>query len=148
MYDAIVVGARALSVRQRISCPVQRAFDLMADGRNEAAWNSHVSRSELLSEEPVGPGSPFLVVNRGQQLTGALSEYDRPRRVVFDVTSKQLDLTGSFTFRAQDDRTVLDAEFDFRPKGAMKLFFPLVAPLVRRDLPRQLASFAAFCERS
>jgi hypothetical protein len=137
-----------LRIRQPISCSVEQAFDLMADSRNEATWNSHVSHAELLGAEPVGPSSQFLVVNRGQRYTGTLSKYDRPRWAIFDVTSKQLDITGSFSFSAEDEGTVLDAEFDFRPKGAMKLFFPLVAPLIRRDLPRQLAAFAVFCERS
>ena len=137
-----------LRVHEHIHCPAETAFDLMADARNESTWNSQVSRSELLSGEPVGSGSRFLVVNRGQEYTGTISAYERPTRLVFEVTGKPMDITGSFTFGADGDGTALDAEFDFRPKGAMKLLFPLMTPMVRRDLPRQLASFGAFCEGS
>jgi hypothetical protein len=33
-----------------------------------------------------------------------------------------------------------------RPKGFMKAGLPLMAPAVRRDLPRQFASSKRFCE--
>ena len=87
-------------------------------------------------------------MNSGQEYNGTISLYERPRRVAFDVTGKHMDLTGSFTFAADSEGTILDAQFDFRPKGPMKLVFALMAPLVRRDLRRQLASFSVFCEDS
>jgi len=137
-----------LRVHEHIHCPIEKAFDLMADARNEATWNSPVSRAELLSEEPVRPGSRFLILNRGQEYIGTIARHERPHQVTFEVTGKHLDITGSFSFATDGDGTGLDAEFDFRPRRAMKLLFPLMAPLVRRDLPRQLASFKSFCERS
>jgi hypothetical protein len=33
-----------------------------------------------------------------------------------------------------------------RPKGFMKLIFPLMKPAVQKDLPRQMQSFKTFCE--
>ena len=38
----------------------------------------------------------------------------------------------------------MDATFDMQPRP-MKLMLPLMAPLVRRDFPKQFASFRAFC---
>jgi Polyketide cyclase / dehydrase and lipid transport len=136
-----------LRVHEHVRCPIEKAFDLMADARNEATWNGPVSRAELVSEEPVGLGSRFLVVNRGQEYVGTISRHERPHQVTFEVDGKQLDITGSFTFTPDADGTAVDAEFDFHPKGTMKLLFPLIAPRVRRDLPRRLASFKSFCER-
>ncbi len=119
----------------------------MADARNESKWNSRVSRSELLSGEPIGLGSRVRVVNGRSRVRRDRFLYEHPRRVAFDVTGKHMDLTGSFTFAADSEGTML-AEFDFRPKGVIKLVFPLMTPLVRRDLRRQLASFRLFCEDS
>jgi hypothetical protein len=33
-----------------------------------------------------------------------------------------------------------------QPRGIMKVLLPLMSPMVRRDFPKQLDSFKAFCE--
>ena len=40
-----------------------------------------------------------------------------------------------------------DSAFDFRPSGVLKVVFPLLAPVIRRDVPKQHASLKALCER-
>jgi Polyketide cyclase / dehydrase and lipid transport len=132
----------------KIDCPRERAFDLMADARNEIRWNSAVSRSELLSGEPISAGSRFLTVNRGQEYEATIVSFERPALLVFAVTGKRMDINARFTFKEDAGGAAVEEHLDFRPKGVMKLFFPLLAPLVRRDLPKQGASFKAFCERT
>ena len=44
------------SAQSDISRPPEEVFDRMADARNDPAWNSQVSSSELVSEGQVGPG--------------------------------------------------------------------------------------------
>ena len=117
----------------------------MADARNEARWNSKVTRSDLVSDEPIQEGSRFQTVNRGQVYDATVTRYERPTRITFEVTGKQMDITTTFTFAAKAQGTVLNGDFDFRPKGVLKLMFPLMRPMIRGDLPRQMASFAKFC---
>ncbi len=38
------------------------------------------------------------------------------------------------------------SDFDFRPNGISRLLFAVLAPLIRRDVPKQLASFKSMCE--
>jgi hypothetical protein len=118
----------------------------MADARNEVHWNSAVSRSELMSGEPIGVGSSFLTVNRGQEYSATISSFDPPDRLGFEVTGKGMNITASFLFRPEGETVIVEERLDFKPKGPMKLLFPLMAPLVRRDLPKQGARFKAFCE--
>jgi hypothetical protein len=40
-----------------------------------------------------------------------------------------------------------DGGIDFRPTGAQKLLFPLVRPVIRREIPKPFASLKVFCER-
>jgi hypothetical protein len=134
------------TVERDIACPPEHAFDLMADARNETTWNSRVSRSELVSGEPIGAGTTFVTVNRGQEYDATIATHERPERLVFDVRGRQMDITASFRFAAAGSGTHISGEFDFRPKGVMRGLFPLFAPMVRRDLERQSASFAALCE--
>jgi len=130
----------------RIGCPPEDVFDLLADLRNDTQWNSRVSRAELQSPEPIGLGSRFAIVNGGTPYDVTITTYDRPSRLVLEASGKP-DLTIAYTFTPTDDGTELESEFDFRPRGALKVLFPLLAPVIRRDVPKQHASLKTLCER-
>jgi Polyketide cyclase / dehydrase and lipid transport len=129
-----------------VAAPPELVFDLMADARNEPAWNSQVSETDLTSAEPIGAGSTFRTVNRGREYVATITEYDRPRDITFRVVGKQMEITGRMSFVGAGVGTHLDANFAMRPQGPMKVMLPLMAPLVRRDFPKQFASFKQFCE--
>ena len=129
----------------RIACPPEEVFDILADLRNDTRWNSRVSRAELRSPEPIGLGSRFAIVNGGTAYDVTISSYDRPSRLVLEASGKP-DLTIACTFTPTSDGTELESDFDFRPSGALKVVFPLLAPVIRRDVPKQYASLKALCE--
>jgi len=124
-----------------------KAFDLMADVRNLPRWNEGASRAELLTEEPIGQGTRFVTVNRGQEMTSEVTRFDPPDRLDFDVTSRFMDVGSAFTFTPADGGTTLAIEFEPRPKGVMKVLFPLLSPVIRRDLRTQHLKFKTFCEQ-
>ena len=130
----------------QIDCPPEDVFDMLADLRNDTQWKSRVSRAELRSPEPIGLGSRFAIVNGGTPYDVTITTYDRPSRLVLEASGKP-DLTIAYTFTATDDGTELESEFDFRPRGALKVLFTLLAPVIRRDVPKQHASLKALCER-
>ena len=129
-----------------IARPRAEVFDLMADARNETAWNSQVTSSELVSDEPIGEGSQFVTVNRGQRYDATITTYDPPNEIVFHVVGKVLTIVGRFRFADLGSETALRANFDMTPSRHMKVMLPLISPMVRRDFPKQLNSFKAFCE--
>jgi hypothetical protein len=135
-------------VNTEIARPPVEAFDKMADARNEVHWNSQVSRSELVSDEPVGQGSRFTTVNRGKEYDATIATYERPARLVFAVTGAPMDITATFEFTGTDAGSSLHGSFEMRPKGIMKAMFPLLKPMVAKDLARQSQSFKTFCETS
>jgi hypothetical protein len=130
----------------RIACPSEQVFDTLADMRNERQWNSRVSSAELRSAEPIELGSRFSVVNGGTGYDVTITTYQRPSRLVFEASGKP-DLTIAYTFTSTGDGTELESDFDFRPRGILKVLFLLVAPVIRRDIPKQYASLKALCER-
>jgi uncharacterized protein YndB with AHSA1/START domain len=130
----------------RIDAPPERVFDLLADLRNDMQWNSRVSSAELQSPEPTGLGSRFAVVNGGTPYDVTIARYDRPSHLVFEASGKP-DLTIACTLTPAGEGTELESDFDFRPSGALKVLFTLLAPVIRRDVPKQYASFKALCER-
>src|SRR5262245_64405838 len=105
-----------------------------------------VSIAELLSPDPIGLGSRFAIVNGGTPYDVTITTYDRPSRLVFEASGKP-DLTIACAFTPTGDGTELESDFDFRPRGALRVLFPLLAPVIRRDVPKQYASFKALCER-
>jgi uncharacterized protein YndB with AHSA1/START domain len=137
-----------ITVKEQVARPREEVFGLMADARNEPKWNSQVSSTELTSGEPVGQGTTFATVNRGQPYTATITEYDKPGRLVFDVVGKSMRIVGELHFGDTSDGTSVDATFDMQPRGMLKLFFPLIGPAVRKDFPKQFASFRQFCESS
>ena len=115
----------------RIACAPERVFDTLADLRNETQWNSRVSNAELRSDEPIGLGSRFGIVNGGVSYDVTITTYDRPSRLVLEARGKP----------------ELESELDFRPTGSLKLLFPWLAPVIRRNVPRRYGSLKALCER-
>lgn len=130
----------------RIVCPPERVFEVLADLRRETEWNSRVSRAELLSGEPVGLGSRFAIVNGGTSYDVTTTTFDQPSRLVFEAKGKP-DLTITYALAPTAGGTELGCELDFRPTGALKVLFFLLAPVIRRDAPKQYASLKALCER-
>jgi uncharacterized protein YndB with AHSA1/START domain len=129
-----------------IACPPEEVFDTLADLRNDTQWNSRISSAELRSAEPIELGSRFAIVNGGSPYEATITTYDRPSRLVVEATGNP-DLTITYSFAPTGDGTQLESDFDFRPKGVLKVLFPLLAPVIRRDVPKQYASLKALCER-
>jgi hypothetical protein len=136
-----------MKVDKTIAVPCEVAFDAMADARNEPDWNAKVTRSDLVSGEPIEGRSRFETVNRGQNYAATITEFSRPSRLAFEVTGKMMDITATFEFSAGADGTIVQESWDFRPKKLLKLAFPLMSPMIVRDLPKQMESFAKFCTR-
>lgn len=135
-----------VDVEVTIEAPIGRVFDLMADTRNEPRWNSRASSAALVSDEPIRQGSEFTTVNRGRTFRAVLTEYERPRHLGFDVTGDVMTIHGALDFAEQGESTRMTGRFDFTGHGPMKVMLPVMAPLIRRDFPRQMRSFKAFCE--
>ena len=129
----------------RIARPPEHVFDVLADMRNETQWNRRVSSAELRSAEPIAVGSRFAIVNGGSAYDATITICDRPSRLVVEASGKP-DLSVTYNLTPTAEGTELGSELDFRPKGALKLVFALLAPVIRRDVPRQYASLKAFCE--
>jgi hypothetical protein len=136
----------AFTDEMRIDSPSTTVFDLMADARNELHWNGGVSRVELLTDEPVGDGSQFIVEDRRGEHEVTITLFDRPGRVEFDLTSKGMDVAIKYTFAEMDGTTTAVGNFDAQPKGFMKVLLPLLMPMIKRDIAKQHVHFKKLCE--
>ncbi len=131
-----------------IACAPVTAFDLMADVRNETQWNEGVSRAELTTEEPIGEGSRFVTDHGGPlgQVESTITVFDRPGRLEFGATSKRMDVAIAYTYTEAGPGTLAHGTFDPKPKGILAVLFPLLRPMIRRDMAKQHQRFKELCE--
>ncbi|MGI9622839.1 MAG: SRPBCC family protein [Acidimicrobiales bacterium] len=130
----------------QIDCPSAIAFDLLVDLRNELRWNANVSEVELVSGEPIGIGSRFVVEDKRGEHRSTITAFERPGRVDFATTAKEMDLKIKYSFTESDGTTTVVGTFEAKPRGVMKALLPLLKPLIKRDLAKQHQSFKNLCE--
>ena len=131
-----------------IECPPEIAFDLMADIRNETEWNDDVSRAEMTTEGPVGQGARFITVHGPPlgDIESTITTFERPQRLEFSAASKRMDLAISLTFAESGSGTMMRGTYVPKPRGLMAALFPLLRPMIRRNMGKQHQSFKALCE--
>ena len=114
-----------------IKAPVEEVFDLVADERNEPAYNPRIAHTEKIGDGPVGAGSRFVARPRGTGAGGTMTvdvlEYDRPHRLHNLVRSSYMHVDGEVTFEATGSGTRLRWDWDMRLVGPMRLLSPVLA---------------------
>ena len=131
----------------RVKCPAARAFDLMADARNETRWNTGVKVVELQSGEPIGEGTQFRVTDKRGQHVVTITAYNRPQTLSFAVHSSKRDVDIDYALSEVDGTTTMTGRFNATGKGLMRFLLPLLVPLIRRDLAKEHAHFVQLCEK-
>ena len=130
-----------------LNCPAKKAFDLMADARNETEWNSGVSEVELLSGEPIGEGTQFSVADKRGNHEVTITAYNRPKKLSFFVRDAKMEVDIDYTLSEADGITTMTGRFNAKGKGLMGLLLPMLIPLIRRDLAKEHAHFIQLCEK-
>lgn len=130
-----------------IDQPIAVVFDQIADARNEAKWNSTLSDYTLASGEPIGKGSQFTYRNRGNEFHSVLAEYNKPSSLTFEVSGKPMDITAHVALTAKTPGvTVVDAVYELRPKGFMKVAMLVFGPFLGKAFEKEFENFKHFSE--
>jgi uncharacterized protein YndB with AHSA1/START domain len=135
--------------RLTIAAPIETVFDAVVDTRNEPSYNPTMRSVELLTPEPIGRGTRFraLMGDKDLEMLVEVTEFDRPHRYGADTSSSILETTGTITFTAEGDSTVMAWDWQVQPKGWLRILTALFGPLGGRmerkiwtGLKRQLES--------
>lgn len=132
---------------QALAVPPEVAFDLLADLRNQAQWGRAPIGLELLTGEPIGPGSRFRAVQGGRAYEATITTYAPPELLSIEVRGAHLHVKGDFLFAPAGPGAVLDAIVDIGAKGPMRLVLPSLRSRIGAELPEEAAGFAGFCDR-
>lgn len=71
----------------------------------------------------------------------------RPTRGLEVRATGSIELVIRYSFAARDGGTHMTGVYDFRPRGALKVLFALMKPVIAGNVKKQSASFKALCER-
>jgi hypothetical protein len=128
--------------------PVEEVFDFVADSRNEPQYNPAMSGVELLTPLPIGRGTRFRarMGRAGTQMLVELTEFDRPHRLGSPTFSSMMQTSGTLTFGADGDCTVMSWGWQVHPKGWMRMLGPLFGPLGGRMERRIWTSMKRYLE--
>jgi uncharacterized protein YndB with AHSA1/START domain len=120
---------------QVIRVPIEEVFSVIVDGGNFAAWNPTIRSSRRLDSGEIGDGTRFEWNLRGfGNVTQELHEFSRPRQVRIVPRIRTLEGGHRFLLTAQGDSTRVDHQLEMTPKGAFRLFAPLMGVIGRKNL--------------
>jgi hypothetical protein len=138
-----------LTKSMQIDAPTAEVFDFMADCNNEAGWNPDVKAIRRLDSGPLGPGAVWEGDYRGMgTMRIVLEEYDRPTRLSFSTTGKQMDMRFTFAYGPATERADISLDMDVQPKGLMKAMTPLLGPMMNRTFAKRPAQLAEGVRRA
>ena len=86
---------------------------------------------KLLTPPPIGLGTRFRarMGMAGMEMLVELTEFDRPHRLGSRTTSSMMETSGTLTFAAEGEETVMSWDWQVRPKGWLRMLSPLAVPL-------------------
>ena len=111
--------------------PPRDVFDYLCEGTNNPEWRAGVLKVEPTSISG-GLGDTYREVlsgPRGRHLLSyyRITEYDRPRRLAFEVTAGPARPTGIFELaEPRSGTTRLRFVLELRPRGLMRLMAPAI----------------------
>jgi len=133
---------------QLVKTTVDEVFDAIVDGANFAAWNPTIRSSRRLDSGTVGNGTRFEWDLRGfGKVIQELQEFSRPERVRIVPQIKTLAGGHRFRLTAQGEMTRIDHELEMRPKGAFRLFAPMMGAIGRKNLRDTANALQAHLEK-
>jgi uncharacterized protein YndB with AHSA1/START domain len=124
-----------ITCSQVISRPAAKVFEVITDGGNFAAWNPTIRASRRLNDGPVGDGTTFEWDLRGfGKVVQELQEFSPPERVRIVPHIKMLAGGHRFRLTAEGAATRVNHELEMTPKGAFRLFGPIIGIIGRKNL--------------
>jgi uncharacterized protein YndB with AHSA1/START domain len=123
-------------------------FDYLVDLRNELEWNPGVVSMEKLTDGPIGVGTRYLAKwKQSQRIEVECVAFDRPRRWVY-TNGGPVAVTFTGTLTPHQTGTRLVVSFDARPRGWMRLVFPVFVLVMKRQERENMVNIRRTLERS
>lgn len=113
-----------------LAVPIDTAFSLLSDQRNEKEWNPSCRFVELLTPEPVGVGTRYRARwDGGPEMSLEVIEHDAPARWTTRALAAPMTMLVAVRLVPTDTGCRLTARMEITPRGTLRL----ASPLLRRQ---------------
>jgi uncharacterized membrane protein len=128
----------ALELSIVIKRPIEEAFAFLANLENDVQWHSAFVEVRNTSEGSNGVGARFLVFEGllGRRTPGTeyeVTEYEPNQVAAWKTVAGPLQLKFRRAFERVDDGTRFAVRYEGEPRGFIKLAWPLITRLVKRQ---------------
>ena len=126
-------------------------YALLSDFRNDARWRHDVDSSTLISGEVGKPGARYeQSATRGKKKATATVEmtFARPGEAVGfqTVDAGPMAVSGTYSVQPEQSGTRVTFDITLSPRGWLKLFGPLMGPVLRKQTDRYLQDLKSALE--
>jgi hypothetical protein len=132
--------------------PVEAVWRYVAEEyfAHHSSWDPAVVGMRRVGEGPLGVGTEGVEEARrfgSVQRTGfRVTAFDPPRRFASTATDGPFALDRSYSFAPRPDGTEVTFRFTMSPRGAMRIFFPLLRRAIAGQVRANLARLPAAVE--
>ncbi len=128
-----------IKVEQRIVGSLEAVFNTSLDLRGCPEWSSQITRMEVLTDGPIGPGTRFRETRKmyGKECTEEMevTSVDAPRSYTVECTNHGCHYKTVFTFRVDGEETVVCMSFSATPLTlSAKVIGGLMAPMMKGSM--------------
>jgi uncharacterized protein YndB with AHSA1/START domain len=136
-----------------IHAPPEQVFNLISDLPNYGKWlppSSLYGSVTQYSDLPVREGTQYVDQGKTSRMTGAVTEFDPPKRITFKQTTVsvfgQLTIQICYTLESAGDGTRVLRETTIMPSGGFLLLQPAILGPIRRENERILEQMKTYLE--
>jgi hypothetical protein len=128
----------ALELSIVIKRPIEESFAFLANLENDMKWHSAFVEVRNTSGGSNGVGAKFLVFEGllGRRTAGTeyeVAEYEPDRSAAWKTVAGPLPLKFRRTFERVDGGTRFAVRYEGEPRGFLKLAWPLITRMVKRQ---------------
>jgi uncharacterized membrane protein len=134
-----------VEVEKTLSHPVAAVFDFMAHPANRPRWQEHTQRVEMLTEDPSGVGTRWRETTTGLGTYGVeVVAFEPDRLWVEEADTSRGNGRISVAFAPEGDAaTHVTVTVEIHLRGMRRMLGAAVAPMIGRQLPRDLERLEA-----
>ncbi len=133
--------------------PPEYVFDYVTEPNNMPAWNSNFVANKGLPEGPITVGASWIQVSkiggRTIEFHRRLVKYERPRRVVWEMTGLGGRMALAFELNSQGSGTKATYTADYTLPGSLlgRFVDRLLESRGKRDTARNIAKLKAILQK-
>ena len=127
-----------VEVTIEISCPLEDVFAYITNFENNPKWQNGMVSCTFTTPPPLGVGSQYQQVAKfmGREVISLfeVTTFVENKRVEFETIQSTFPIQIVREVKKMDTGTLVHAIIKGQPNGLMKIFSPLVRPIMKRQI--------------